>query len=157
HRIRFDSGARLSVPASNRSDEIGTLVADVNALIASLADLLTTERELRIAHEVGERKMRLIFEKAETGLFVLDERGVLESWNPAFIRLLRLTPQQLPRSGVTQLQQLLAGETARLNQLIKQCLSTGQSYDLDIELAMDTNTRAGWIEVTLNPIGPTAL
>jgi len=35
--------------------------------------------------------MRLIFEKAETGLFVLDERGVLESWNPAFVRLLHLT------------------------------------------------------------------
>jgi len=64
HRIRFDTGARLRVPASNRFDEIGSLVTDVNALIASLADLLTTERDLRIAHQMGERKMRLIFEKA---------------------------------------------------------------------------------------------
>jgi len=157
HRIRFDSGTRLSVPASNRSDEIGTLVADVNALIASLADLLTTERELRISHEVGERKLRLIVEKAETGLFVLDQRGVLESWNPAFIRLLHLTPPQLPQSGVTPLQELLPSDAVRLSQLISQCLSTGQSYDLDIEMAMGENARTGWIEVTLNPIGPTAL
>jgi diguanylate cyclase (GGDEF)-like protein/PAS domain S-box-containing protein len=157
HRIRFDTGARLRVPASNRFDEIGSLVTDVNALIASLADLLTTERELRIAHQIGERKMRLIFEKAETGLFVLDDRGVLESWNPAFIRLLHLTPEQLPQSAVTPLQQLLAPHAARLNQLINQCLTTGQSYDLDIEVAMDGNPRAGWIEVALNPIGPTAL
>lgn len=157
HQIRLDGSARLSVPAGNRSDEIGTLVADVNALIASLAHLLTTERELRIAHELSERKMRLIIEKAETGLFVLDERGVLESWNPAFIRLLHLTPQQLPRSGVTPLQELLAPQATRLNQLISQCLTTGQSYDLDVEMAVGENPRAGWIEVTLNPIGPTAL
>jgi diguanylate cyclase (GGDEF)-like protein/PAS domain S-box-containing protein len=157
HRIRFDTGLRLSVPASNRFDEIGRLVTDVNALIASLADLLTTERELRIEHQMGERKMRLIFEKAETGIFVLDEYGVLESWNPAFIRLLHLTPQQLPQSGVTHLQQLLAPHAARVNQLIRQCLTTGQPYDLDVEVAMDGNARAGWIEVALNPIGPTTL
>jgi diguanylate cyclase (GGDEF)-like protein/PAS domain S-box-containing protein len=157
HRIRFDTDARLRVPASNRFDEIGSLVTDVNALIASLADLLTTERELRIAHQMSERKMRLIFEKAETGLFVLDERGILESWNPAFVRLLHLTPEQLPQSGVTQLQQLLAPHAARLNQLISQCLITGQSYDFDIDMATDADRRTGWIEVALNPIGPTAL
>jgi diguanylate cyclase (GGDEF)-like protein/PAS domain S-box-containing protein len=157
HRIRFNSGARLSVPASNRSDEIGTLVGDVNALIGSLAGLLTTERELRIAHEMGERKMRLIVEKAETGLFVLDDRGVLESWNPAFTRLLHLTPPHLPSSGVTPLQELLPSHAVRLNQLIKQCLSSGRSFDLDIEMARGENARTGWIEVTVNPIGPTAL
>jgi diguanylate cyclase (GGDEF)-like protein/PAS domain S-box-containing protein len=157
HQIRFDSGARLQVPASNRFDEIGSLVTDVNALIANLADLLTTERELRIAHQLGERKMRLIFEKAETGIFVLDQCGVLESWNPAFIRLLRLAPEALPQSGATQLQQLLPVHAARLNQLINQCLATGQAYDLDIEIVTDGNPRAWWVGVALNPIGPTQL
>jgi diguanylate cyclase (GGDEF)-like protein/PAS domain S-box-containing protein len=99
----------------------------------------------------------LIFEKAETGLFVLDSSGILESWNPAFVRLLHLTPQHLPKSGVTPLQELLPLHAERLNQLISQCLSTGQSYDLDIEMSAEQNTRTGWIEVTLNPIGPTSL
>lgn len=157
HRIRIESGARLRVPANNRFDELGTLVTDVNTLIATLEDLLTTERQLRIAHEVGERKLRLIVEKAETGLFVMDDRGVLESWNPAFVRLLQLTPEQMPQSGVTPLQQLLGPHGTRLSQLLSQCLNTGQPYDLDLDMAAAGSSRPLWIEVTLNPIGPTAL
>ena len=157
HRIRFDSGARLRVPPSNRLDEIGTLVTDVNALIASLADLLTTERQLRMAHELGERKLQLIFEKAESGLFVLDDRGILESWNPAFVRLLHLSAAQPPQSGLTSLQQLLPPHATDLGQLIRQCLSTGQSYDVDLELRIPGSARHAWIEVALNPIGPAAL
>ncbi len=157
HKIRFDTGARLHAPAGNQLDEIGTLVVDVNALIASLADLLKTERQLRVAHQIGERKLRLIFEKAESGLFVLDDRGVLESWNPAFIRLLHLAPSQLPQPGMTSLQQLLPSHAADLGQLIRQCLSTGHSYDVDLELRTPGNPRPTWIEVVLNPIGPAAL
>ena len=157
HRIRFETGARLHVPASNRLDEIGTLVTDVNSLIASLADVVTTERQLRMAHEIGERKLQLIFEKSETGLFVLDEDGILESWNPAFNRLLRLSPVQSFQSGETSLQQLLPAHAAGLGQLIRQCLSTGQSYDVDLELRVPGSTRPAWIGVALNPIGPTTL
>jgi diguanylate cyclase (GGDEF)-like protein/PAS domain S-box-containing protein len=157
HRIRFDTSARLQVRASNRYDEIGTLVTDVNALIANLAELLATERQLRTAHEIGERKLRLIFEKAESGLFVLDDQGVLESWNPAFIRLLRLSLLQVPQSGATSLQQLLPAHAVHLGQLIQQCLATGQSYDIDLELPRLGNTVAPWIGVALNPIGATAL
>lgn len=157
HRIRSDSGARLRAPAGNRFNEIGTLVTDVNALIASLADLLVTERDLRIAHQIGERKMRLIFDKAETGIFVLDGRGVLESWNPAFIRLLRLAQEQLPHAGSTRLQQLLSPQAALIGQLISQCLASGESYSLDIEIPAIGSHRAGWIEVALNPIDSAAL
>jgi diguanylate cyclase (GGDEF)-like protein/PAS domain S-box-containing protein len=157
HRIRFDTGARLHVPARSQFDEIGTLVTDVNALIASLADLLTTERQLRMAHEVGERKLRLVFEKAESGLFVLDDRGILESWNPAFIRLLRLSAAQLPQSGVTTLQQLLPPHASDVGQLIRQCLSSGQAYDVDLELRTAGNPHPTWVGVALNPIGPAAL
>jgi diguanylate cyclase (GGDEF)-like protein/PAS domain S-box-containing protein len=157
HRIRFDTGMLLNVSSLHRYDEVGSLVTDVNALIARQAGLLETERELRIEREVGERKMRLIFEKAETGLFVLDAGGILESWNPAFIRILRLTAEQLPQSGVTQLQQLLGLHAARVSDLIHQCLATGQSNELDLEITTDGNPRAGWIEVSVNPIGPNSL
>ena len=157
HRIRFDTGVHLHVPERNRFDEIGTLVNDVNSLIASLAELLATERQLRTAHEVGERKLRLIFEKAESGLFVLDDRGILESWNPAFIRLLRLSPAQLPESAPTNLQELIPAHAAQLGQLIRQCLSSGQSYDVDLDVQIPGNPRRAWIGVALNPIGPTSL
>jgi diguanylate cyclase (GGDEF)-like protein/PAS domain S-box-containing protein len=150
HRIRCDSGALLHVPARHRLDEIGTLVEDVNTV-------LIAERELRTAHEIGERKLRLIFDKAESGLFVLDERGILESWNPAFIRLLRLSPALLLTSGTTSLQELLLPHAARLGQLIRQCLSTGQSYDVDLDLGTPGSAHPAWIELALKPIGTATL
>jgi diguanylate cyclase (GGDEF)-like protein/PAS domain S-box-containing protein len=157
HRIRSGTGARLEVPRHNRFDEIGTLVTDVNGLIASLADLLTTERLLRDAGEVSERKLRLIFEKAQSGLFVLDHRGMLESCNPAFFDLLRLPSMQPPKPGVTSLQQLLPAHAESLEQLIRQCLLSGQSYDIDLDVRTPADPCAAWIEIALNPIGPTAL
>jgi diguanylate cyclase (GGDEF)-like protein/PAS domain S-box-containing protein len=148
HRIRLDSGTLLHAPASHRFDEIGTLITDVNAV-------LIAERQLRTAHEVGERKLRLIFDKAESGFFVLDERGILESWNPAFIRLLRVSSS--PEAGVTSLQKLLLPHAEHLGQLIRQCLSTGQSFDVDLELQVPGEPCRAWIGLALTPIGPTTL
>ena len=146
HRIRLNSGALLHAPASHRFDEIGTLITDVNAV-------LVAERMLRTAHEVGERKLRLIFDKAESGFFVLDERGILESWNPAFIRLLRVSSAQQPHAGATSLQALLPGHAEHLGQLIRQCLSTGHSFDVDLELQAPGDQRRAWIGLALTPIG----
>ncbi len=158
HRIRFATGERLIVPASNRFDEIGTLVTDVNTLIATLGDLLTSERDLRISHEVGERRMRLIFEKAESGIFVLDQNGVLESWNPAFVRLLHLAPKQSPHAGVTKLQDLLAPHAERIDELIQSCLNgQARSDDVDLEIAAEAHTGSAWIEIVLKPLGSTTL
>jgi diguanylate cyclase (GGDEF)-like protein/PAS domain S-box-containing protein len=150
HRIRLNSGALLHAPAGHRFDEIGTLVTDVNAV-------LIAERQLRTAHEVGERKLRSIFDKAESGFFVLDERGVLESWNPAFLRLLRVSPEELPQAGVTSLQALMRTHAEHLGQLIRQCLSTGQSFDVDLELQAAEDSCRAWIGLALTPIGSATL
>jgi HAMP domain-containing protein len=72
HRLEIRSGMRLTVPSYRRTDEIGQLVMDVNTLITRLSDALSTERDLRKAHELSERRMRLVFEKADTGILVLD-------------------------------------------------------------------------------------
>jgi len=148
HRIRLNSGTLLHAPASHRFDEIGTLITDVNAV-------LIAERELRRAHEVGERKLRLVFDKAESGFFVLDERGILESWNPAFIRLLRVSSAL--KAGTTSLQALLLPHAEHLGQLIRQCLSTGQSFDVDLELQIPGHSCRTWIGLALTPIGSAAL
>src|SRR5262249_46229857 len=84
HTAPVRAGTLLTVPPRNSSDEIGRLVRDVNVLISDMTGLVATERELRLEHEVGERRMRLIFEKSATGLFVLNADGVVLSSNPAF-------------------------------------------------------------------------
>jgi hypothetical protein len=52
HQLELSTGMHLQVPSTNHPNEIGRLVADVNSLIASLTSLLSSERELRLEHEM---------------------------------------------------------------------------------------------------------
>src|SRR3546814_6009555 len=84
---------RLRVPRRNKQDELGRLVSDVNALISKLTSLIDTERKLRLERETSERRLSLIFEKVDAGLFEVERNGLLHSWNPAFVRTLGSPPE----------------------------------------------------------------
>ncbi len=152
HRLRQRAGPSLRVPAGNEGDEIGRLVADVNSLIVSLNQLVETERSLRMQHEVFERQMRLVLEKTALGICITDEHGVLQSWNPAFLRLLALPA--LGTDGPRTLQQILAPHAAEINEMIGRCRTGSKPCEADLELWRDETATANWIELSLNPLGP---
>lgn len=154
HRIRQRSGPSLRVPAGNEGDEIGRLVADVNALIASLNELVEAERSLRIQHEVFERQMRLVLEKTALGICIMDDQGVLQSWNPAFLRLLALPG--LDRRAAPKLQQIIASHGGQIGEMIGRCHSTGKpcEADFEVEVWREDQAAVNWIELSLNPLGP---
>jgi diguanylate cyclase (GGDEF)-like protein/PAS domain S-box-containing protein len=155
HRLQLDAGSRLTIPRQNQTDELGRLVVDVNDLIARLTRLLGAERQLRLEHEVSERKMRLIFEKAETGIFVIDERGTVQSSNAAFARILGLNEEVAKSSaGTLRLQTLLAAHAKDLDELIAHCLTTHALCEIDLELHGEAGQRSTWLEVSINPLGP---
>lgn len=154
HKLKIDAGSRLRIPPHNQSDEIGRLVVDVNSLIASLTELLGSERELRVEHEMSERKMQLIFEKTQTGIFVLHTDGILQSWNPAFMRILGSSIEAAQGAGVIRLQTLLAPHGQAVDDLIGSCMSTNASCDVELEIGGSDTRRSVWVEVSLNPIGP---
>jgi diguanylate cyclase (GGDEF)-like protein/PAS domain S-box-containing protein len=156
HRLEVSTGMQLRIPEGNKSDEIGRLVADVNALICSLTTLLNEEHELRVAHEVQERKMALIFEKAETGIFVLDSNGVVQSWNPAFGRILGLS-DRMSSAGPQRLADLLAPQARSVSELVQRTLSTGTPGEMDLEISRTDSPHSEWIELSINPISPTAV
>jgi diguanylate cyclase (GGDEF)-like protein/PAS domain S-box-containing protein len=155
HRLQVSTGMQLRIPRGNKTDEIGRLVCDVNALIGRLSALLHTERDLRIEHQAQERKMKLIFEKAETGIFVIDPSGILQSWNPAFARILELAAQT-PGNPQT-LQELLAPHGLQVDELLQRCLATREPGEIDLELCRTGSPSSEWIELSVNPIGPTIL
>jgi diguanylate cyclase (GGDEF)-like protein/PAS domain S-box-containing protein len=155
HRLRQRAGPSLRVPAGNEGDEIGRLVADVNSLIASLNQLVETERSLRMQHEVFERQMRLVLEKTALGICITDEHGVLQSWNPAFLRLLALPA--LDTDGSRALQQILAPHATEISEMISRCRTGGKPCEADLELWRDDPATANWIELSLNPLGPQLL
>jgi HAMP domain-containing protein len=80
HRLQVSTGMQLRIPRSNKTDEIGRLVYDVNALIGRLTALLDTERELRIEHEVQGRKMIL-----EPGVRAYPGIGLAKRWRAAAV------------------------------------------------------------------------
>jgi diguanylate cyclase (GGDEF)-like protein/PAS domain S-box-containing protein len=152
HRLRQRAGPLLRVPAGNEGDEIGRLVADVNSLIGSLNELVEAERSLRIQHEVFERQMRLVLEKTELGICIMDENGVLQSWNPAFLRLVALP--SLGTDARRTLQQILAPHATQIGEMISRCRSDGKPCEADFELWSEEQSVFNWIELSLNSIGP---
>lgn len=145
HRLEVRTGVHLQVPINNQQDEIGRLVGDVNALIAELSHLLDTERRLHLQHETSERRLTLIFEKVDAGLFEIDEQGLLHSWNPAFVRALG-TPPDPP-----SLRSMMAGQAQLLDQLVRSCLASAAQVESDFELA-DHAGAAQWVELSLTPM-----
>jgi diguanylate cyclase (GGDEF)-like protein/PAS domain S-box-containing protein len=155
HRLRQRAGPSLRVPAGNERDEIGRLVADVNSLIASLNELVEAERSLRIQHEVFERQMRLVLEKTALGICITDEQGVLQSWNPAFLRLLALPA--LDTDAARTLQQILAPHATEIGEMLSRCRMGGKPCEADFEVWREEPAAASWIELSLNPLGPQLL
>ncbi len=156
HKTRLRSGERLRVPPRNEFDEIGQLVVDVNVLICDLNALLSSERDLRLKHEVNERKLRLIFDKAETGLFVVASDGTIQSSNPAFARLLGRPLATWSPSGV-RLPDLLEGHRDSVMAMIRDSLASGRGADVDLELVLRESQPPIWVEMSLNPISANLL
>jgi diguanylate cyclase (GGDEF)-like protein/PAS domain S-box-containing protein len=152
HQLEIRSGMRLTVPSYRRTDEIGQLVMDVNALITRLSDALSTERDLRKAQELSERRMRLVFEKADTGILVLDENGAVQSANPSFARILG---HEAVSPGAS-LAALLAPQGPLVAGLIAESLGSGQPRDADLEIDVRGRGKI-WVELSVNPLGPNLL
>jgi diguanylate cyclase (GGDEF)-like protein/PAS domain S-box-containing protein len=149
HRLEIRSGMRLTVPSGRRTDEIGQLVVDVNALITRLSDVLKTERDLRMAQELSERRMRLVFEKADTGILVIDENGLVQSCNPAFVRILGA---EAAESGAS-LPALLSPHGPLVAGIIAESRESGEPRDADLELDIKGRGKL-WVELSVNPLGP---
>jgi diguanylate cyclase (GGDEF)-like protein/PAS domain S-box-containing protein len=125
------------------------LVGDVNSLISRLTDVLAKEHDLRVAQEISERRMRLVFEKADTGMLVLDDRGAVHSCNPAFVRILgpgAAEPNVL-------LADLLAPHGDRIARLIGDSRASGQPRDADLDLGPVSGRGPIWVELSVNPLG----
>jgi diguanylate cyclase (GGDEF)-like protein/PAS domain S-box-containing protein len=150
HRLELRTGMRLRVPRRNKQDELGRLVSDVNALIGKLTSLIDTERELRLEREASERRLSLIFEKVDAGIFEVERSGLLRSWNPAFVRTLGAPPEP------PKLQAMIPAHEAHLRSLIDESLDSGEPREADMELrTQDGHTQ--WAEISLTPMDGTML
>ncbi|RZA00843.1 MAG: HAMP domain-containing protein, partial [Moraxellaceae bacterium] len=71
HNITPGDGKRLTIHDRNKSDEIGLLAQDINALLGTVENMLEEERQLRHRVELLEHRFRGIFEDSSAGIFLV--------------------------------------------------------------------------------------
>lgn len=150
HHMKATEGDRLNVKKWLKKTEIGRLAEDVNQLAARLVATLNQEHSLRLTQETEQRKYHSIFDNAESGIFMVDCVGRLNSWNPAFQRILAL-PDQALQSQPLSLADLAWETPEQVNRLLAECRQGNQSRTLDCALLRDGTTRV-WLKIVLSPI-----
>lgn len=152
HRMDPTAGERLATPKWHAHTEIGQLVIDINALSDSLVSALATEHQLRIQGEIDEKKYHTIFDNAESGLFLMDRRGVLSSCNPAFVRLFDM-PQYVTEGDqfLRNIHQLPWQMPAQVIELVQNALTQNCAITQDLQVQLQ-GCHKSWINMVLRSV-----
>jgi diguanylate cyclase (GGDEF)-like protein/PAS domain S-box-containing protein len=146
------SGERLAAPLSHEHNAFGSLTRDINALSARLVSTIETEQLLHRQHEMDERKYRGIFENAESGIFIADHRGDIESYNRSMSRLTGLPEPAAAEDWQHSLTTLPWAEADHLARLIKGCVERNLALTEDLELCRPA-AASRWLNIALTSIG----
>lgn len=152
HLLEATTGARLPFPSGHEGDEIGQLVADVNALVEQLMATLLKERELSEQLDLDKRKVQSILENAGTGILVTDAKGNMEAWTPAFLRLLDL--ERVPPVKGTSLPVYFGASGNEVEALLQRCQQERVKVAETFCLTEFHGEHHRWLTLTLDPIGP---
>lgn len=147
HRLNVTLGEKIPMPSNlHRQDEIGQLVHDVNVMIDRVVTLLGNERVLRQDLEVNERKFRSIFENATSAIFVVDDKGMLQSYNAAFLTLFHVSSTAIASSPV--IYSMVDEYDEKLSELISRTLACNSNEEIEIRIGID---KPIWIKMVLSP------
>lgn len=152
HNLPAETGAQLTLPAGNEKDEIGQLVRDVNKLITRLVSTLNDERQLRIQHQIGEKKFKTIFDNAETGIFLVDVMGNVISSNQAFYRILGASKRELKDDCNGILLERLSGQELRFHLMIDSALRGGQVASEDFLIEVSNTGEQRWLNIVISAL-----
>ena len=140
--IRKD-GTRVPVLLSVTAlrDEQGNLTGFVG-LVRDLSERKQADEELRRSQAALREAQRI----GEIGGWEWDSRQDRFWWSEEFRRLFGITPEALPPNYAEHLESFVPESAARLDAAVKAALTSGQAYELDLELAEPTSATR-WIAV----------
>ena len=140
HAIEPDSETRLAKPRGHAHDEVGSLVADINALLDAVRQSLHTERTLRTKTELLERQFRLIFERASAGILLMSKEGRLFTANPALAALIE--PAEIAQG--TDVPEWFA-DPEEVYELLHEVRHSSVPLERDLELREATDGSVRWL------------
>jgi diguanylate cyclase (GGDEF)-like protein/PAS domain S-box-containing protein len=153
HRITPGDGSRLDVAVLHRSDEIGLLTDDINALLHTVEKMLEEERQLRHRVELLETRFRGIFEDSSAGIFLVRDQSTLVTANPAFFRLTGLNEQH-PDANSCNIIERIFHDFEHANSLIKLTLISNRAHSADLRIRTQNNSLQ-WVHCIFSPTNNT--
>ncbi|MDO8862823.1 diguanylate cyclase [Haliea sp. E1-2-M8] len=150
HRVDVTGGEHIAIPRHHESNEIGTLVGDVNRIIDRMVALVATERDLRLQREREEARFRAIFDNAGSPIFLAHPNGALKSFNLAFARTLALDSTAEASGQFGSLYRLLGDSGEAMRELVDAVISSGRTQSAELEVDLPTGKR--WYQVLVNPV-----
>jgi len=150
HRITPGDGRRLYGHYFARSDELGSLVGDINGLLITVDSVLDGERQLRRRIEQLELRFRGIFEDTSAGIFLLRQQGEsLVTANPAFFKLTGFDPAQESDFSTISIIEKVFLYPIQAQSLIKVALHSQHAASADLRLARDGGKY--WVHCIFSP------
>lgn len=149
HSIKLHGDSLISTPPNNKHDEIGRLVLDTNQLISRLKSLISSEHKLRVKHESDEQRLRMIFDKSQTGMFVMNDSLTISSWNPALLSMLNFQRNDIkPDNDIITLEDLIPAHITVFKKSIQDTLNTKEPLIFIINIE-NLNKKQKWLEVSM--------
>lgn len=152
HSMDPAAGERLDAPFGHKRTEVGRLSEDINSLAGRLVKSLEEEHDLMLQHEIEENKYHAIFENAETGIFIADREGRIESCNPALMRLLELPAHPNHTGAPSRITDFDWNPPSLLGLMIGKCIDSNTLCSDELQLSHIDGSRH-WLKVTFSPIG----
>lgn len=147
HALSPQKGELLEHPENNKENELGRLVNDVNNIITNLVSSLDEEKNLRIQHALEEKKFQTFFENAETGIFKMNSKGELISFNQALVRMLNIESDNIPSPALLD---LIRGQELRLHLMIDAALKESRVMSEDFCIEPGKLKEKKWINIVIH-------
>jgi diguanylate cyclase (GGDEF)-like protein/PAS domain S-box-containing protein len=149
HSVKLYGDSFIRTPIHNQHDEIGRLVSDTNQLIARLKNLINSEQKLRIQHEHAEQRIRMVFEKSQTGMFMMNAALDFTSWNPALLNMLNYHNLNLrPQENTIAIMDILPNHQATFQQLFTEAQQRKETVNLLIHIE-NKDKKQNWLELSM--------
>ncbi len=145
------SSTRLLCPPTHKENEIGTLVDDTNHLLSAIELTLQQERHLRSRVEQLQAKFRAIFERASSGIALLDIEGRVQTSNSAFEEIIDARYLGDNIAGRPSLAETFYDGNTFKN-VIKQVARDGQPVSLDLMFAKENGDKGRWIHCLFSDV-----
>ncbi len=152
HTIKPGDSRRIDKPGGHQASEIHILAHDINQLLSSVQETLEREILLRLEVESLERRFRMIFESASSGIAIIDNHGNLVSHNPSFEMLIgQENLKQLQESPDFTFPELFT-DRQRVTEILAQMPLSLSPMALDIALRDNKDAKERWLHAIFSSV-----